>query len=416
MFWASSISLIATAMSFAIRGDILGDLEGVHELTKTQAGSVGNAWALGFALSILFGGALCDFIGMKRVMYLAVVGHSVGCAGIIFGPSPNFSILFASVLVMGIGNGMVEAAVNPLVATIYPKEKLAKLNALHAWFPGGIVIGGVISYLMTQTMGGMSFGAFSLWQIKMAVIFIPIIAYAVMFATMKLPATERVASGVSNREMWLESVRPAFILLFFCMALTAATELGPNTWIPNIMTKAIGSGILVLVTINLVMAICRLFAGPIANAVSPVGMIFLCAVVSAIGLLALSGAHEAWSAYLGGAIFGLGACFLWPTMLAITSERFPKGGAVLLGLMGSIGNIGAFLAAPIMGRVQDFNLAKGLDEVEAGMLSLRYVIVLPIVVAVIFGAIYLWDKAHGGYKIVELDAAEGPTPTEDAEA
>ena len=107
-----------------------------------------------------------------------------------------------------------------------------------------------------------------------------------------------------------------------------------------------------------------------------------------------SGAHEAWSAYLGGAIFGLGACFLWPTMLAITSERFPKGGAVLLGLMGSIGNIGAFLAAPIMGRVQDFNLAKGLDEVEAGMLSLRYVIVLPIVVAVIFGAIYLLSLIH----------------------
>lgn len=406
MFWASSIALIATAMSFAIRGDILGDLERVHELTKTQAGSVGNAWALGFALSILFGGALCDYIGMKRVMYLAVIGHSVGCAGIIFGPAPNYAMLFASVLIMGIGNGMVEAAINPLVATIYPKEKLAKLNALHAWFPGGIVIGGLVSYFMTQTMGGMSFGSFSLWQIKMAVIFIPVIVYAVMFALIELPATERVASGVSDREMWSEATRPAFLLLFFCMILTAATELGPNAWVPNIMSKAIGSGILVLVTTNLVMAICRLFAGPIAERISPVGMIFMCAIVSAIGLFALSGAHEAWSAYLGGAIFGLGACFFWPTMLAITSERFPKGGAVLLGLMGGIGNIGAFLAAPIMGKIQDYNLAKGLDELQAGMLSLRYVIVLPIVVAIIFGAIYLWDKAHGGYKIVELDASE----------
>ncbi|NLN89548.1 MAG: MFS transporter [candidate division WS1 bacterium] len=135
MFWASSISLIATAMSFAIRGDILGDLEGVHELTKTQAGSVGNAWALGFALSILFGGALCDFIGMKRVMYLAVVGHSVGCAGIIFGPSPNFSILFASVLVMGIGNGMVEAAVNPLVATNLPEGETGEAECAPRLVP-----------------------------------------------------------------------------------------------------------------------------------------------------------------------------------------------------------------------------------------------------------------------------------------
>ncbi len=401
VFFASCMSLVATAMCFAIRGDILGDLRSTFQLTDEQTGWVGGAWAWGFAGAILFGGPLCDILKMGRIMLLAFTAHAAGIILTIV--APNFALLFAATLIVGIGNGLVEAAINPLVATIYPREKVAKLNFLHAWFPGGIVIGGLIGFGISQSgMAGVNLGSLALvpWQVKMATILVPVLLYGILFVGRKLPETERVATGVSTGDMWKEAIRPSFLLLVLCMMMTASTELGPNTWISDVMKRTIPGdfaatgGILILVWINLVMCIGRFFAGPLAHKISPIGIVLCSSAVAIVGLLLTSLATSMPTAFGAAFIFALGVCFFWPTMLGITSERFPKGGALLLGIMGAMGNVGVALATPGMGRI--------IDMTGEPALALRYTAALPVVLVVMFGAMFLRFRAQGGYKPVIL--------------
>jgi fucose permease len=406
LFYASCVSLIATAMAFAIRGDITEDLRTCFHLSDYQTGWVVGAWALGFAGAILFGGPLCDVFGMGRMMLLAFLGHAAGCILTII--APGFGILFLGTLIVGIGNGFVEAAINPLVATLYPNQKTAKLNLLHAWFPGGIVIGGLICFAISKSgLHDYQVGSYlvRVWQVKQAVLFVPVIIYGIMFAGRKLPVTERVAAGVSWGEMFSEAVRPLYLVMLLSMVCTASTELVPNGWITNIMQRSIpgmaAAGILVLVFINLVMCIGRFFAGPIAHRLSPTGIIVSGAFVSIFGLLALTVAKSAPAAFGGAFIFAIGVCFFWPTMLGITSERFPKGGALLLAMTGAVGNISVFFVNPAFGRISDM---KGGDPQAA----LPYVILLPIITIIIFGSIFLMDRARGGYKAIKLGADSEP--------
>lgn len=399
LFQASCVALIATAMSFAIRGDIMGDLEIVFALTKTELGWIAGAAFWGFGLAIFFGGPLCDILGMGNLLRLAAAGHIGGTLLTLVAPS--FSMLFLATVVIGIANGLVEAAVNPLVATVYPNNKTARLTALHAWFPGGIVIGGVAAYLLTQiAVPGASvptlFGMAS-WKVKMLLMLIPSIIYAVLFVGQRFPATERVAAGVSFGDMFRELLRPLFIVIFLCMWLTAATELGFGAWVTNIFNEVMPagtqSGILVLVLINGIMYLMRQFAGDVSHKVSPVLLIAVTALPAAAGLYLFSQAATPPAAILGAVLVAVGTAFWWPTMLGITSERFPRGGALALAVIGGTGSISTALAGPVMGAIND---ASGPRAVVATWA------LLPLVLFAIFTAIHLSDKAKGGYRAEKI--------------
>ena len=400
MFLASCIALIATAIIFAVRGDILGDLAKQFHLTNEQLGWViiGAFW--GFTISIFIGGQLCDLLGMRAILGLAFLGHISGTLMTIF--ANGYIMLAAATLLIGLGNGFVEAAINPLVATIYPDRKTVKLNLLHAWWPGGIVIGSVLAYALTRLVGQEWQGRQG-WQNKQAVVLIPAFVYGAMLLRLRLPCTERVQLGVSTARMYKEALRPLFIVWFIAMWLTAATELGPNQWIAQIMKKtATESGILVLAWISLVMLVGRLFAGPVVHKLSPVGLLIASAVTSGVGLLAMSYVRSAPTAYAASFIFAVGVCYFWPTMLGVTSERFPAGGALLLGLMGAAGMASSGLAQPLMGYLYD-------NFGPAG--ALRYMAWLPVFLVILFGAIFLRDRARGGYKVVKLSEQEAPSQT-----
>jgi MFS family permease len=395
LFQASCVALIATAMSFAIRGDIMGDLETVFSLTKTELGWIAGAAFWGFGLAIFFGGPLCDILGMGNLLRLAAAGHIGGTLLTIV--APNFQALFLATVIIGIANGLIEAAVNPLVATIYPNNKTARLTALHAWFPGGIVIGGVAAYLLTQVAQpgvpvATLFGMAS-WKVKMLLMLVPSVIYAAMFLGQRFPATERVAAGVSFGDMFKELLRPLFLVIFLCMWLTAATELGFGAWVTNIFNEVMASGtqagILVLVLINGIMYLMRQFAGDISHRVSPVLLIAVTALPAAAGLYLFSQATTAPMAWVGAILVAVGTAFWWPTMLGITSERFPRGGALALAVIGGTGSISTALAGPIMGAIND---ASGPRAVVATWA------LLPIVLFVVFMAIHFADKAKGGYK------------------
>src|ERR1017187_2980539 len=187
LFLASRIALIVTAMSFAIRGNAAGAWASQFHLTYEQVGWVTGTAFWGFTLAMLFGGPLCDAIGLGRIVAIAFVGHLVGILLTIY--AWNYVSLYVGTLIFGVANGSVEAACNPLIAALYPNDKTTKLNHFHVWFPGGIVIGGVLSYFMLNH----GFG----WKPQFATMLVPLVIYGAMFIGQSFPKTERVQLGIS---------------------------------------------------------------------------------------------------------------------------------------------------------------------------------------------------------------------------
>jgi MFS family permease len=393
LFAASCMALVVSAIAFGIRGDTLGDFMKQFHATPADIGwaIVGAFW--GFTIAIAFSGVVCDWLGMKALLVFAFILHMVGIAGTVFANS--IMTLAVGTLLIGLGNGFIEGAVNPLIVTLYPDNKTAKLNALHAWWPGGIVIGTVIAYLMTQFNAS--------WQIKTGVLFIPTLIYGFMFIGLKLPPTERVQSGVSTGRMW-KAVFSLFLVFWVCMWLSAATELGTGQWISEMMKNSgVKVGTLVLGWISLVMVIGRVFAGPVVHKLKPIGLLLLSAFISVLGLLALSLAKGPAMAFAAATVFSIGVCYFWPTMLGYTSERWPEGGALLMGLMGAAGMASAGFAQPTIGKWYDAYGVKG---------ALQHVAILPAILFVIFLVFYLSHQKEGGYKAVKLgEAAPADTAT-----
>jgi MFS family permease len=418
LFLLSCTALVTTALIFSIRASVLEDLGNTFGLTAETVGWCAGAAFLAFAISIFIGSPLCDYLGMGMLLGAAALLHIAGILMVIFAQNlvgamglSAAAVLYLSWFVAGLGNGLVEAVINPLAATLYPEDKTHKLNVLHAWWPGGIMIGGILAYLL-RTAG---FG----WQVRLATILIPAGMYGAMLIGQKFPATERVQAGVSTGEMIQQAFRPLFLVWFGMMFLTAALELGPGQWVDATLTRTVGfEGILLLVYISGLMFIFRHFAGPLAHRFSPVGLMWISSVLAGFGLLALSYANSPVSALLSATIWGIGVCYMWPTMLGVTSERFPRGGALLLGLMGTAGNLSIQFVLPWMGsiydeftnRAQAAGVASEAARASAAPMAFRYVAALSLVLVVVFGLIWLRDRAAGGYKVEILEQRARKTP------
>jgi MFS family permease len=386
LFTASCLALVVTAMSFALRGEAAGAWASEFSLTNTQLGWINGTAFWGFTLAMLFGGPLCDSLGLGRIAGLAFFGHVAGILLTIF--AWDYWSLYFGTLLFGIANGSVEAAFNPLIATLYPDNKTTKLNQFHVWFPGGIVIGGLLAF----ALGHAGLG----WKIQFATMLLPLAAYGYLLLGQNFPRTERVQQGVTTGQMFAACANPLFLLMVACMFFTAASELGPGQWIPNILTNAGVSGILVLVWITGLMAVGRMFAGVFVHKLSPVGMLFASAIITTLGLYAMS--HTSGVMLFGAAtVFAIGVCFFWPTMLGFVSETFPRTGALGLAIMGGAGMFSVSLVLPVMGGIYDAGIAArapaGTEittaiQAAAGLETLGRVAVLPLVLTVVFGLLF----------------------------
>jgi len=374
LFFASCMALIATSVAFAVVGDIMGTLKTVFVLTNEQVGWVGGAALWGFTLSIIILGPLCDVLGMRNLLRFSMLCHIAGPAIMIF--ANGFWMLFTGALVLALGNGTVEAACNPLVATSYPDNKTTKLNRFHMWFPGGIVIGGLLCFLLSQVGVGS-------YKVRLCLIMVPAIIYGILFTGQKFPATERVQSGISFGGMVKATLgRPLFIVLFLCMGVTASLELGPNRWIPAILQAGGMHGILVLVWISGLMAVLRYFAGPIVHRISPSGTLLVSAILGGAGLFFLSYAETMTTALAAATVFALGVCYFWPTMLGVVAERVPKGGAMALALMGGMGMLASgMIASPWLGKEADIYLPEKLPAAETTLVIEKITQVFPVLQA-----------------------------------
>lgn len=342
LFVASCLALLVTSLSFGIRAGIMNNLMVEFHLDAKQMGLIAGTAFWGFPLAIIIGGMIVDIVGMKRLLLLAFVLHLIGIVFTIF--STGFISLYISTLFIGIANGTVEAACNPLVTSIYPNNKTTKLNHFHLWFPGGIVIGTLISF---------GFAKVNLdWQWQMATMIIPTVIYGFLFFRLDFPVTERVSSGVSTKDMYKAILKPLYIFLFICMLGTAITELFTNQWVGVLLQNVTKSAILVLALVAAVQAFARSVAGPVVHRVSPAGLLLMSAIISTIGIYLL-GTLSGNAIFIGAIIFGFGVAYFWPTMLGFVSENIPKSGALGINLLGGAGMFAVSIYIFFMGGYYD---------------------------------------------------------------
>jgi MFS family permease len=383
LFRAACLSLLVTSLSFGIRAGILNKLGVDFQLDKAQLGSITATAFWGFPLAVVFGGIVVDLIGMKRLLVLAFVFHLAGILLTVF--AKGYWTLFLSTLLIGLANGTVEAACNPLVTALYPENKTTKLNHFHLWFPGGIVIGTLIVLLFNKINVG--------WQIQVAVMLIPTLIYGYLFSKMDFPVTERVASGVSTAGMYKALWNPLFIFMFICMFGTAITELFTGQWIDVLLKNVTDNAILILTLDTGVMVIGRGFAKPVLKRFPPQVVLLMSTILASIGIYMLSTVTGP-AIYAAAIIFGMGVCYFWPTMLGFVNENLPKTGALGLNLMGGAGMFAVSLYTIVMGSYYDTIVkeANG-DNSFAGQKILQTTLIIPLVLIVAFAGLVLYMRA-----------------------
>lgn len=356
LFVASCLALLVTSLSFGIRAGIMGKLGVQFGLDKAELATITATAFWGFPLAVVIGGMIVDIIGMKRLLVAAFVFHLAGIILTVYAGSFGnpFWALFISTLLIGIANGTVEAACNPLVTALYPDNKTTRLNHFHLWFPGGILIGTLIVYFFDKA-------GIDNWQIQVATMVIPTLLYGYIFAKQKFPSTERVSSGISTSEMYWSLANPLFIFMIILMFGTAITELFTQQWIEVLLKNVTDNSILILSITTGVMALGRAFAGPIVHRLAPQGVLLMSAILATAGLYLLG--HTSGNMVFAGAIiFGMGVCYFWPTMLGFVSEYLPRTGAVGINLMGGAGMFAVSVYTMLMGGVYDKLIAKRLPE------------------------------------------------------
>jgi MFS family permease len=421
LFFACFVSMFATSFGFMVRALLLNDFGMIFNLSETQKGAIQGAGLFPFAISIVLFSLFIDRIGYGKIMVFAWVGHVCGTILMIF--SKNFEMLYAGTLILALANGAIEAVVNPVTATLFPTKKTHYLNILHAGWPGGLVLAGLIAI----AMGSLD------WRWKCALVLIPTVIYGVLLLGQRFPIQERVAAGVSYRDMmrefgaagcliityflvqalltvasvflpaqvaasagfehlstWLPPVvaaltaipfwvgyrsigRPMFVFMLLIMILLATTELGVDSWVTDLMTPVFGAHAgWILVYTSAIMFVLRFFAGPLIHKINPLGLLLVGSATACIGLVSLSFAGGAVAlVFVAATLYGCGKSYFWPTTLGIVSEQFPKGGALTLNAMGGMGMIAVgVLGGPMLGAFLDHNVDHQLRRSDPAAYSI----------------------------------------------
>jgi len=383
LFRASCLSLLVTSLSFGIRAGILDKLGTNFNLDKAQLASITATAFYGFPIAVVLGGFIVDIIGMKRLLVLAFIFHLAGILLTIF--AQGFWTLYISTLLIGLANGTVEAACNPLVTALYPESKTTKLNHFHLWFPGGIVIGTLIVLLLNKIGLG--------WQVQVGLMLIPTLIYGYLFSKLDFPVTERVSSGVSTGGMYMALFNPLFLFMFICMFGTAITELFTGQWIDVLLKKVNDNALLLLTLETGVMVVGRAFAKPVLKLFPPQVLLLISAILAAAGLYLFT-TLTGDSIFFAAIIFGMGVCYFWPTMLGFVNENLPKTGAVGLNLMGGAGMFAVSIYTLFMGTYYD-NIVKAAhgDNSFAGQKVLQATLIIPLVLIVAFAGLVIYMRS-----------------------
>lgn len=398
LFNASCFALITTAFSFGIRAGILTELGEKFSLSGEQLGFINSMAFFGFPIAMIVFGALYNVVGPKRIIYVTFISHALGIVLTIY--AQGFWGLLISTFFIGFGNGCTEAACNPMIADTYSGSTLNKMmNRFHMWFPGGIVVGSLISKFMTDN--GFN------WQAQMWVIAIPAVIYAVLFYGQTFPVSKVEANTAGNFKAMLS---PLYIFIMVAMAFTAISEFGPEQWVGPILGKVGASPMIILVCVTGLMAVGRFFAGPIVHRLNPITILLSSTVMAAIGIYLMSIATGGM-VYFAAMLFAVGVCYFWPTMLGFVAEYMPQTGAFGLSIVGGMGMFSTSIFQPVIGKWLDnekaVQAAAGVTgdaaELAAGQATLQNMIMFPLVALAMFIVLYFWI---GNKRPVYVDQTE----------
>ena len=391
LFFASCIALTVTAMTFSIRAGILNQLNVDFNVTETQLGFINSMAFLGFPLAMILGGLLYNSLGPRKLMWVAFIGHMIGLLMTIFAANfGGFWGLIISTFFIGFANGAVEAACNPMIADMYPEKKTTMLNKFHVWFPGGIVIGALITNFFGDALG---------WQMLIAIMIIPTLIYAFLIFGQEFPEAQDLESDTSENIKGL--LNPLFIFIAICMTVTATSELGTQQWVEKILGNQDANPMLILALWAGIMAVGRFFAGPIIHKLNPVGVLFGSAIISTLGIFLLLNSSGTMT-YLATAVFAIGLTYFWPTMIGFVGEYLPRTGALGMSLVGGAGMFGVSIWNPVIGNwldtAKEKAIADGLtgDAIEfyAGQQTLDNLAWFPAALIVLFGLLYFYMRSR----------------------
>ena len=372
---ASFLTILVAGVGTAVRGGLLGEWATIFGFTQTQLGQITGGGFVGFGAVILIASLFLDKFGYKPFLLLAGVLHVVSvvltaAATVVYAAKEGSDVqaaqdaayfcLFWGIFIFAVANGICEAVINPLVATIYSKNKTHYLNILHAGWPGGLIVGSILGLLLIGNVR---------WEIVLALYLVPTVIYIIMIAKEKFPQSEAHAAGVEFMTMVKEFAAPVLLFLLFLHACVGYVELGTDSWIVNIMDNALGGkGLFILLYTSTLMFVLRFFAGPIVHRINPLGLLFLSAVLATVGLYALGSFATLIAIMVAATVYAVGKTFFWPTMLAVVSERFPKGGALTLGAIGGVGMLSAgLLGGPGLGYTQDKYASENLAQASPAL-------------------------------------------------
>lgn len=404
LFWGCFIVLVATAFGFVARAYLMPEWGVRFDLSKTQQGQIFGVSFWPFALSIVLFSLVIDKIGYKKSMIFAFLCHVGSILLTIF--ATGYWMLYFGTFLFALGNGAAEAVVNPVVATMYPKDKTKWLNILHAGWPVGIAIAGLLGIALLHYEVD--------WRIMMGFVLVPAITYGVLILNEKFPVNERVKAGVGYIDMlrevgvlgfliivslctfelgnlfgWSSTVsviltilitgvigfylrtwgRPILVLLLLVMIPLATMELGTDSWITDLMTPEMAKlgfqGGWVLVFTSVIMGVLRMYSGVVTKRVTPLGILAISSLIAAIGLQWLS-VTTGFAILLAALFYALGKTYLWGTMLGVASEQFPRGGALALNVVAAVGQLGVgIVGAVFLGSVQDSEIDNKLAVYDA---------------------------------------------------
>ncbi len=492
LFWACFVALVATSFVFGVRANTIGLLQDGFNLSEQQKGSINGAGMWPFAISIIFFSLIIDYVGYKTVALFAIVCHVVSL--VLTLRASGYQDFYWSTLLIAVANGTVESFINPVVATVFSKQKAKWLNILHAGWPAGLALGALFCGLLPETK--LFFGA--VWQFRFALCFIPVVIYALLILPRTFPVNERVAAGVSYRDMLKEVgaigffmitalVAPAFaqmlnqeaswtfvfsiaavvsvlagiytrslgnwlfLVVLIIIGPLATTELGTDGWMPELL-KLSGPDLpnfatWIFVYVSVIMTVLRFYAGPIVHRFSAIGLLVISSAIAITGLLLLSNA-TGWAILGAATIYAVGKTFLWSTTLGLTSEQFPKGGALTLNGVSAVGVLFlGVLGSPYIGYKQDLDMEKRLNTTDYSALHAQVngapklgifgsaptldqkkikaltaektkelelvqaaskrsvfttIAILPSFMLVCYIGLFLWFRSRGGYRPVEI--------------
>lgn len=389
LFYGSCFALITTAFSFSIRAGILSQLGTSFNLSAEQLGFINSMWFVGFPISMVLGGIFYGTLGPKKIMTFAFFSHTLGIILTIF--ANGYMGLLISTLFIGLGNGCTEAACNPMIADSYSgKQMNTLLNRFHMWFPGGIVLGSLISLGMTK----MNLG----WEAQIWIILIPTVIYAYLFYGQAFPEPKKeVASLTENLKAM---ATPLFIFMCVCMTLTAISEFGPQQWTGIIMAKSGAEPMVILALVTGLMAVGRYFGGEFVHKFDQTGVLLGSAVLTSIGIFLFS-TQTGPMAYVAAVFFAMGVCYFWPNMIGFVAEKIPLSGAMGMSVVGAFGMFSTSIWQPIIGGWIDSARVKasstGLEgdalDLAAGQATLQTMITFPAILVVLFTILLFWMRS-----------------------